>query len=101
MFWDSDGCAAMASAQRESLAGAAAGGVKAARRAVDWLALAAAPAFALMALLTGVLDGGASNMCMDAPHAFLLAGMGPMYLLMSIFHVGPWLKLIAGWRQGA
>ena len=33
-------------------------GGKAARGLADWLCLAAAPAFAVMALLTGVLGGG-------------------------------------------
>jgi hypothetical protein len=32
--------------------------------------------------------------------AFPLAGMVPMYLLMSAFHLTPWLKLIAGRRSG-
>jgi hypothetical protein len=29
----------------------------------------------------------------------LMSGMIPMYVLMSAFHVGPWLRLIAGWRN--
>jgi hypothetical protein len=57
--------------------------------AADWLSLAAAPTFALMALLT--LAGGAPDMlCSASP----LTGMVPMYLLMSAFHAAPWLKLI-------
>jgi len=27
---------------------------------------------------------------------FPLGGMVPMYLLMSVFHAAPWLKVIAG-----
>jgi hypothetical protein len=27
--------------------------------------------------------------------------MVPMYLLMSAFHLAPWLRLIANWRGGA
>jgi hypothetical protein len=27
---------------------------------------------------------------------FPLGGMAPMYLLMSVFHATPWLRLIAG-----
>jgi hypothetical protein len=36
----------------------------------DWLCLAAAPAFAFMALLTGILGGGSLDMlCSAAQHA--------------------------------
>ncbi len=59
--------------------------------AIDWLRLAAAPAFAIMALLTG--DGPMPMICTS--DASLLTGMVPMYVLMSIFHAPPWLKLIA------
>jgi hypothetical protein len=62
----------------------------------DWLCLAAAPAFAVMALLTGVFGGGSPDMlCAAAQHASPLGGMVPMYLLMSAFHSAPWLKLIS------
>jgi hypothetical protein len=64
--------------------------------AADWLCLAAAPTFAIMALLTCVLDGGPSDtLCGRAQDASLLSGMVPMYLLMSTFHSAPWLKLIS------
>jgi hypothetical protein len=64
-----------------------------------WLCLAATPTFAIMALLTGVLGGGPSNvLCSVAQEAFPLSGMVPMYLLMSAFHSAPWLKLISGRR---
>jgi hypothetical protein len=63
--------------------------------AASWLGLAAAPTFAIMALLTGVLGGGPPNMlCSAAPNAWPLSGMVPMYLLMSAFHSSPWLRLI-------
>jgi hypothetical protein len=62
----------------------------------DWLYLAAAPTFAIMALLTVVLGGG-SSLCSTAS-ASSLTGMVPMYLLMSAFHLPPWLKLIASRR---
>jgi hypothetical protein len=61
--------------------------------AADWLGLAAAPTFAIMALLTGVLDGGHMAMCSTAPDASPLSGMAAMYWLMSAFHLTPWLKL--------
>jgi hypothetical protein len=49
-----------------------------------------------MALLTAV-SGGGSPLCSMAS-ASPLTGMVPMYLLMSAFHLPPWLKLISGWR---
>jgi hypothetical protein len=64
--------------------------------AADWLGLAAAPTFALMALLTYVLGGDADMMCSAAQSVSPLSGMVPMYLLMSAFHSAPWLKLICG-----
>jgi hypothetical protein len=69
--------------------------------AADWLCLAAAPTFATMALLTGVLGGSPPNMLCSAAHASPLSGMVPMYLLMSGFHLAPWLKLILSRRNGA
>ena len=72
-----------------------------AARATEWLRLAAAPAFAIMALLTGVLGGGPQDVLCSAAHASPLSGMVPMYLLMSAFHSPPWLKLVSGRRNGA
>ncbi len=64
--------------------------------AADWLGLAAAPSFAIVALLTGVLGGGPpAELCSAAPGASPLGGMAPMYALMSAFHAAPWLKLIS------
>jgi hypothetical protein len=67
--------------------------------AADWLSLAAAPTFAIMALLTAVLGGG-SPLC-AARGASPLVGMVPMYLLMSAFHASSWLKLISARRAEA
>ncbi len=68
--------------------------------AADWLGLAAAPSFAIMALLTGVLGNGKMAMiCGVAPPSSAHGGMVPMYLLMSTFHSGPWIKLIARPRK--
>jgi hypothetical protein len=65
----------------------------AALTAVDRLALAASPTFASMALLTLVLGGGnAETPC--AAHGSVLTGMVTMYLLMSAFHGGAWIKQI-------
>ena len=69
------------------------------RGAVHWLGLAAAPTFAIMALLTGALGGGSPDvLCSAAPGTSPLSGMVPMYLLMSAFHCAPWLTLISAWR---
>lgn len=65
--------------------------------AADFLYLAAAPTFAIMALLTAVLGGGSPDpLCSSASP---LSGMVPMYLLMSAFHLAPWLKLISQRRN--
>ena len=68
---------------------------------VDFLHLAAAPTFAMMALLTGVLGGGSPDALCSIAGAPALSGMLPMYVLMSAFHSAPWLRLIANWRRGA
>jgi hypothetical protein len=75
-------------------------GAAAARRFAEWLCLAATPSFAIMALMTGVLGGGAMDRLCSAGNGSPLTGMVPMYLLMSAFHSAPWLKLIAS-RRGA
>jgi hypothetical protein len=76
-----------------------ASGHAAALGAADFLCLAAAPAFAIMALLTGVLGRGQPGM-LCAPDASPLSGMVPMYVLMSAFHSAPWLRLISSRRSG-
>ena len=69
--------------------------------AAGWLSLAAAPTFAMMALTTAVLGGGAEPLCAAARHGALISGMVPMYVLMSAFHVTPWLRLMSGRRAPA
>ncbi|MGM4988409.1 hypothetical protein [Tardiphaga sp. 841_E9_N1_2] len=64
--------------------------------AADWLCLAAAPAFALMALLTGVLDGSSPDLLCSTSRSSPWSGMAVMYALMSLFHTVPWLRLISG-----
>jgi hypothetical protein len=74
-------------------------GAGVARVAADWLGLAAAPAFALMAVVTAVLGVGAEPLCSTAQHGgSLISGMVPMYLMMGAFHSPPWLRLISGRR---
>jgi hypothetical protein len=60
------------------------------------LSLAASPTFAIMALLT-YTAGGPEMLC--APAASPFTGMVAMYVLMSAFHLAPWLRLIADRRR--
>jgi len=88
------------SGQAQTAAGDAAG--DRAAGAAAWLSLAAAPTFAVMALLAGVFGGGAMAMrCPAPPVTSLLGGMAPMYLLMSAFHTPPWLRLVSRRRGRA
>jgi hypothetical protein len=67
-------------------------------RAAGALSLAAAPTFGLMAVFTGVLGNDAHQAwCSAAIHMPALGGMAPMYALMCLFHVRPWLGLISRW----
>ena len=64
-------------------------------RAADGLALAAAPTFAAMAAVTALAgEGPMAGLCSAVP-GLPLGGMVPMYLLMSVFHLGPWIRV---WR---
>ena len=64
------------------------------RGAADWLALAASPTFAMMALLTTVWGGGPAELLCAAVSGSALSGMTAMYLIMGVFHAGPWLKMV-------
>ena len=68
--------------------------------AAGWLHLAATPAFAIMALVTG-LSSQPDMLCSATQHASPLSGMVVMYSLMTAFHSAPWLKLISSRRNGA
>jgi hypothetical protein len=66
--------------------------------AADWLSLAAAPTFAVMAAVTAA--GGAGPLDTLCSGAFplggmVLSGMVPMYVLMTAFHAAPWLRLLS------
>jgi hypothetical protein len=69
----------------------------AASGAAEWLRLAAAPTFAIMALISGV--GGPVDMTCSAMPPSPMSGMVAMYLLMSLFHSAPWLQLLSGRRR--
>lgn len=63
-------------------------------RRAGWLPLAASPTFALMALVEA--NAPPSPLCMPVPAGLPFGGMVWMYLLMSLFHLSPWLKLAGG-----
>jgi hypothetical protein len=73
----------------------AAGGHPAALGFADGLSFAAAPTFAIMALLIFVFGDGPTDGLCSAVHASPFGGMVPMYVLMSALHLTPWLKLLA------
>ena len=60
-----------------------------------WLHLAAAPTFAAMALSTLVFDSGGQRALCAAVGGAGFNGMAPMYLLMALFHLAAWLKLMS------
>jgi hypothetical protein len=67
-----------------------------------WLSLAAAPTFAIMALVGGIQGAGMPDvLCSAMHHTSFLTGMVPMYLLMSAFHMAPWLRLLSTRRNAA
>jgi hypothetical protein len=55
------------------------------------LCLAASPSFALMALLSA-MGGNADPICAASGPGFHAGSMGAMYLMMSAFHLPPWLR---------
>lgn len=57
-----------------------------------WLGLAAAPTFALMALIAAT-DAPPLALCAAGASVLPVDGMTAMYVLMSLFHLPPWLKL--------
>jgi hypothetical protein len=85
---------AMPACERDIAENAGEGGLPVALGVVEYLNLAATPVFAIMALFTAVTGSGPDLLC-SAAHASPLGGMVPMYLLMSAFHMAPWLRLIA------
>jgi hypothetical protein len=72
------------------------GGGDAAPGVAFWLGFAAAPTFALMAFWTCFFSCQPDMLCMATQDSSPMSGMTVMYLLMSAFHLSPWLKLISG-----
>jgi hypothetical protein len=61
------------------------------RDAASWLGLAASPTFALMAWFSA--NDMQSTLCASGRNILPFSGMAFMYMLMSFFHLSPWLKL--------
>jgi TctA family transporter len=78
-------------------------GSRAILASAECLSLAAAPCFALMALLASGVPSDASTplICSVAQGSSWLGGMAPMYLSMSAFHLVAWLKWMAARRIAA
>lgn len=63
-------------------------------RAENWLALAAAPTFALMALLNAAAPVDPAAVICGSAGVSPMHGMPIMYLLMSAFHLRPWMRVV-------
>lgn len=70
-------------------------------RAADLLALAAAPVFAVMAIVTEASSGGGMEMPGHGAHGAPLSQMTTMYLLMAVFHAVPWVKRMRAGKRTA
>ena len=64
----------------------------------EWLSLAAAPIFAVMALASAAAAGVPMDALCGRGSSWPLDGMVVMYLLMCAFHVTPWLKRVGDRR---
>jgi hypothetical protein len=62
------------------------------RGVAGWLGLAASPTFALMAWMA-TNDAAPVAFCSSGSRMLPTDGMTAMYLLMSLFHLSPWLNL--------
>ncbi len=67
------------------------------RDAASWLGLAASPTFAAMAWISA--NDMQAMTCAPGPSVLPIGGMAFMYLLMSLFHLSPWLKLASAPSQ--
>jgi len=68
------------------------------RGAAGWLGLAASPTFALMAWIAAN-DAPPMALCSSGSSMPGTDPMTAMYLLMSLFHLSPWLKFASGRKR--
>ena len=101
--WDNETCGEMISNTTHSVHPEVGQRPESPKASTDCLlSLAAAPTFAIMAVVAVIQGDGMQGMvCAAARNASPLTGMATMYLLMGAFHLAPWLKLIANRRGGA
>jgi hypothetical protein len=64
------------------------------------LGLAASPSFALMAVASAS-NAPAHLLCSSPSGPLSFGSMAAMYLVMSLFHLSPWLKLFPGGSETA
>jgi hypothetical protein len=62
------------------------------------IGLAASPTFAIMAWIAAT-DAPRMALCASVSGILPMDGMAWMYLLMSLFHLSPWLKLVCDRRR--
>lgn len=60
----------------------------------QFLKLAAAPVFGVMAILSAAYSGDLASICFSSENSFIPLGMDTMYALMAIFHFRPWLDVL-------
>jgi hypothetical protein len=76
---------------RNTLEGAVMISLETSTGCAGWISLSASPVFALMAWITP-----ANEICSPGSGILPIGGMTAMYLLMSLFHLSPWLRLASG-----
>jgi len=62
---------------------------------MQFLLLAPTPTFALLALLSAGQESSLQSLLCSGGHGSPLTGMTAMYLLMSVFHAAPWLRMLS------
>jgi len=59
------------------------------------LSYAAAPVCLALALATAYFETGMGSACGAMASGSPVGGMATMYMVMAIFHSGPWLRLLS------
>ncbi|WP_297911815.1 hypothetical protein [Thiomonas sp.] len=70
-------------------------------RPARWIGLAASPSFGLMALGSVLAGTRVDALCGAMQGSSALFGMTAMYLLMAVFHLPPWVRLLYAARRAA